>query len=201
MRSIKMLVLLVLSVLTACSIPMQPNQPSLSNTAPAAEQRTDTAAQAAAATPETPSAQPADRFSDPFAYCAAVTTVNVPDARYTGDPVPPEIVQKLHRVSGGQGAVPDWMPQTVQWRCMDGKVFACTIGANLPCSEKADTSQTPTIALREFCSQHPNQPARAEKNSVYVWTCAGAIPTIERQWTEADAAGFIAKIWYQIEGP
>jgi hypothetical protein len=35
-----------------------------------------------------PGSGPQARFSDPFAYCAAVGTIDAPDARYTGPRVP-----------------------------------------------------------------------------------------------------------------
>ncbi|MGC9335618.1 MAG: hypothetical protein ACP5JJ_15830, partial [Anaerolineae bacterium] len=44
------------------------------------------------------SAAPADRsapeaYADPFAYCAAVGTVDAPDANYTGPAVPESVAQ------------------------------------------------------------------------------------------------------------
>lgn len=201
MRSIHVLLVLFLYLLTACGTPHSTDQVALATIAPTTPGRADAVEHAATVTLETASTQPADRFTDPFAYCTAVTTIDAPDDRFIGAPVPTEIVQELHHVTGGQGPAPDWLPKTVQWRCMNGKVYACTIGANLPCSDKANTSQTPTDALKEFCTQHPERAGVEETNSIYVWTCTGGTPKIERQWTEADAAGFLAKIWYEIKAP
>lgn len=185
------------ALLISCSPPQQQSQrdsAAVLQAAPASSSSAD-------ASSATPSATTTDSYTDPFAYCAAITTIDAADDRFVGAAVPQEIVQELHRASGGQGDPPDWFPKTVQWRCMDGKVYACTIGANLPCNEKANTSQTPTDALKEFCKEHPNDPGREEKNSVYLWSCAGGTPQIERQWTNADSAGFLAKIWYEIKAP
>jgi hypothetical protein len=49
----------------------------------------------AAASPA-PGSGPQARFSDPFAYCAAVGTIDAPDARYTGPKVP-EVVARFEK--------------------------------------------------------------------------------------------------------
>jgi hypothetical protein len=51
--------------------------------------------------------------------------------------------------------VPPEIQQNAVWRCMDGKVWVCHFGANIPCQEKADTSQTPTAEMDEFCRATP----------------------------------------------
>jgi len=83
-------------------------------------------------------------FTDPFAYCAVVGAVDAPDARYSGPEAPESVVNGLRKVL----ETPDDAPMEpfvagTFWRCMDGKVWACFVGANLPCTEKADTSRTP----------------------------------------------------------
>ena len=45
--------------------------------------------------------------------------------------------------------------KTAYFRCMDGKLLACFVGANLPCN-KLDTSKTNRGATA-FCRQHPNK--------------------------------------------
>jgi hypothetical protein len=115
-------------------------------------------------------------FTDPFAYCAAVGTVDAPDSRYAGPRVPKAIARGLKKAF----ATPPTAPLTPFlknsfWRCMDGKVYACTVGANLPCQEKADTSRTPTSAMAEFCrdnSEADNIPAFVTgRATVYTWRC------------------------------
>src|SRR5262249_1040186 len=84
-------------------------------------------------------------YSDPFAYCAAVGNVDAPDARYTGPPLPPSIVQGLRRAFGAPASAPnEAFTHGTFWRCMDGSVWACTVGANLPCQARADTSRVPS---------------------------------------------------------
>jgi hypothetical protein len=89
------------------------------------------------------------------------------------------------------------------WRCMDGEVYACFVGANLPCDSKANTDRTPTQAEQDFCQQQPNAdtiPAYVTGHeTVYEWRCTDGTPDIVKQVFQVDAQGFIADIWYQVK--
>jgi hypothetical protein len=153
-------------------------------------------------------AQPGSReaaaaFTDPFAYCRAVGTLDAPDARYTGPAVPASVVAGLAKALG-LGAETGFGPREegVHWRCMDGTLLACTIGANLPCLTNADTNRTPTPAMIEHCASAPDAasiPAYVTgRATVYVWRCAGGEPEVVRATTQPDARGFRADIWHEI---
>ena len=87
-------------------------------------------------------------ISDPFAYCADVGTIDVPDERYAGPAIPDAVVDDLRdKADIAADAPDDWVAAGTVWRCMDGQVWACFVGANLPCSEKADTSTMPKPEL------------------------------------------------------
>jgi len=145
----------------------------------------------------------ADTYTDPFAYCAAVGTVDAPDTRYTGAAVPEGVT------AGLQTALQTDMPLDVlsngtSWRCMDGQVYGCFVGANLPCNEKANTDTTPAQALLDFCQEAANTNAEAipavvtGRNTVYAWRCVDGKPEAGDQVFQVDAAGFIADIWYPL---
>jgi hypothetical protein len=145
-------------------------------------------------------------FSDPFAYCAAVGTVDAPAAEFTGPAVPPEVI------SGLQTAMKTNMPAEVMsqgtfWRCMDHQVYACNVGANLPCSAKANTDKTPTQAEKDFCADAANTNADAipavvtGHDTIYSWRCTNGEPAIDKQVFQVDAQGFISNIWYQLPAP
>jgi hypothetical protein len=141
-------------------------------------------------------------YTDPFAYCAAVGTVDTPGADYTGPQVPEDLARALQRAMN----VPDTPLEVLQggsvWRCVDGQVYGCFVGANLPCEAKANTDQTPTQEEIEFCQANPDSdfiPAVVTgRETVYEWRCRAGAPEIVRQVTEVDAQGFIAGIWYAI---
>lgn len=143
--------------------------------------------------------------TDPFAYCAAVGTVDAPDGRWAGPPVPVAVIEGLIRAAGlPENAPRRQLRRSTFWRCMDGKVYACFVGANLPCQSKADTRRIPTPAMWDFCAQNPDAviiPAYVTgRETVYEWYCSGTMPTVRRQVAEPDARGFLKNIWYRI-GP
>ncbi len=141
-------------------------------------------------------------FTDPFAYCAAVGTIDEPDARYIGPHVPEVIARGLQAALGLPPTAPlDPLLTNSVWRCMQGTVYACTFGANLPCLEQADTRQIPTPAMVSFCQANPNADLPAVvtgRRTVYQWQCQNGVATIVRQVTQPDARGFLATIWYAI---
>lgn len=141
-------------------------------------------------------------YADPFAYCAAVGTVDVPGANYVGPQVPESVAQGLQQALN----VPDTPIEVLQngsfWRCMGGIVNACFVGANLPCEAKANTDRELTQEAIDYCQQNPDSdfvPAIATgRETVYEWRCLDGAPEIVRQLTEPDAEGFLPDIWYEI---
>lgn len=106
-----------------------------------------TAAVVAACSADTASAR---SHADPFAYCSAVGNVDVPDGRYTGPAMPPAVAEGLRRALGAAADAPiELFTRGASWRCMGGTPYACSVGANLPCRERADTSRAPAVAVTE----------------------------------------------------
>ena len=98
----------------------------------------------------------ATTYSDPFAYCTATGTIDTPDARYAGPKVPDKVAKALQKATGAAPDAPLNIFQNSYWRCMNGKVYGCFVGANLPCTAKADLSRTPTTEETDFCKANPN---------------------------------------------
>ena len=144
-------------------------------------------------------------YKDPFAYCAAVGTIDTPDSRYVGPKIPDTIVLRLKEAFGAPEGIPrDVFERVTYWRCMGGKVYACNVGANLPCTEKADTSRVPNQGMNEWCKSNPDSdfiPAYASgRSTVYEWKCTAGEAQIVKEINKPDAAGYISNIWYEI-GP
>jgi len=141
--------------------------------------------------------------SDPFAYCAAVGTADKPGPRYAGPALPPAVLTGTrHAVGISADAPDDWVARGTSWRCMDGRVYACFVGANLPCQEKANTSRTRSRAIVDFCKARPASDAVPMSTSghatVYVWRCSDGKPEIVRQFAQPDARGFISTVWHRL---
>jgi Tol biopolymer transport system component len=154
-----------------------------------------------------PTEQPApvqQTYSDPFAYCAAVGTMDTPDARYTGPKISEEIINGFIVAAGLEGSTMpmDMFEKMTIWRCMDGQVYACNFGANLPCNSKANTDKTPTPAMEDFCKASPDSefiPMSVTGHStIYSWHCVKDTPELLDQIAQVDAAGYLAHIWYAI---
>lgn len=141
-------------------------------------------------------------YDDPFAYCAALGTIDTPDGRYKGDKMPASIVRGMIQ----QGMVSANAPQEIQknavWRCMNNRVWVCHFGANLPCLEKANTSQTPTAEIEEYCKTNPaadSIPAFVTgRATVYEWMCKGGKAEVVKQLFKSDPQGYLADFWYEL---
>ena len=144
-------------------------------------------------------------YSDPFAYCAAVGTVDLPDAGYTGPQITDEIINGYKVAAGLEESTEpmDILAKTTTWRCMDGQVYACNFGANLPCSSKANTEKIPSTAMQDYCRENPDAefiPMSVTGHStIYSWHCVKDTPELLDQIAKVDAAGYLAEIWYAIE--
>lgn len=147
--------------------------------------------------------QPEGRFEDPFSYCASIGTVDVAGPEYVGPNVPESIVQGLRSALQLPADAPiEPLLENAHWRCMNGKVYACTVGANLPCMAKANTSRQPTEAVIKYCAANRNVPAIpmvvTGRTTVYAWMCKDGKPLIVRESVKPDARGFLSNIWYEI---
>jgi hypothetical protein len=141
-------------------------------------------------------------YDDPFAYCAAVGTVDAPDARYNGPEMPDSVIQGLIQQGSVSADAPPEFQKSAVWRCMNGQVWVCHFGANLPCLEKADTSQVPTSEMEDFCNTNPTAdsiPAAVTgRATVYEWKCNEGKPEVARQVFQVDPQGYLTDFWYEL---
>ena len=148
--------------------------------------------------------EPAEQISndDPFAYCAAVGTIDTPDARYTGEKLPDSIIEAMIQQGIVSADAPKEFQQNAVWRCMNDSVWVCHFGANLPCQEKADTTQVPTSEMEGFCEANPaaeSIPAAVTgRATVYAWGCKDGKPEVGQQLFKSDPQGYLADFWYEL---
>jgi hypothetical protein len=210
---IPVLLALLLVVLSACA-PQATPQPTAAATstspantvAPSATPPSVTSTTAPKAPTNTLAPTQAGSYTNPFAYCAAVGTADTPDVRYTGPRMPDVLAQGLRKATGASVDAPIEMFTTgAYWRCMDGKVYACTVGANLPCASKANTDKTPTQAEIDFCQTNLASdfiPAYVTgHDTIYIWRCKAGKAEIDSQGFHVDKQGYIVEIWYAIPAP
>lgn len=91
------------------------------------------------------------------------------------------------------------------WRCMEGQVYVCIVGANIPCWGKADVSRKPTVAMQNFCHFHSGStdlPITVTGSAtVFSWQCKNSVPVIIKQEFQIDSRGFQKKWWYKLSLP
>jgi hypothetical protein len=166
----------------------------------------------------TPTPTPLTKFTDPFAYCAAVGTVDrqmrwddpaaselglgLLDDRWAGPAMPDEIKERL------DGAPPFG---SFVWRCFEGKVMACTVAAHNWCGT-ADTSVEPsdfTVGTCEETGRFWGQDPFLKAN-VYAWDCQGGLVVrVGRKVLlgmagevielSVDPRGFFSEWWEELE--
>jgi hypothetical protein len=141
-------------------------------------------------------------YDDPFAYCAAIGTVDSPDPRYSGPDMPNSIIEAMIAKGIVATDVPPEFQKNAVWRCMNGQVWVCHFGANLPCLEKADTSKVPTIEMEDYCKANPSvdsiPAAVTGRATVYEWKCNSGQTEVARQVFHVDPQGYLADFWYEL---
>lgn len=142
-------------------------------------------------------------YGNPFDYCKEVKNADTPGSEYTGPKVPDSISSQLRKDMGVSDSMPaEMFDDGTYWRCMDSEVYACNIGANLPCQEKANVSKEPNDGMLNYCGENPDAdliPMYASgRTTVYEWKCDNGTPEIVKQIAETDKAGYIKDIWYKI---
>lgn len=130
---------------------------------------------------------------DPFNYCRTAGDVDRP-----ADPTPPVVAEALSRALN----VPPIPPDRVSWRCMQGKVWACTVGANIQCEQPLDVSRVPTDGMRDWCEENTSAdviPAYVTgRSTAFEWTCHDGVPAVVRQLATPDARGFDPGVWHAV---
>jgi hypothetical protein len=146
-----------------------------------------------------------ESYDDPFAYCAAVGTVDEPDARYTGEELPDVIAEGIRAAFDAKDVDLEVFQRGTVWRCMDHEVYACNVGANIPCLAKADESREPAQPLIDYCKENAGSdfiPAVVTgRSTVYEWACDDTEPVIVDQFTEVDSQGFLEFAWHKLTPP
>jgi hypothetical protein len=141
-------------------------------------------------------------WDNPVDYCRAVGTIDAPDTQYVGPALPDWIVRSLMRAVHAPPSAPMSVFRHATWRCLDGAVLACSVGANIPCDQKADPSHTASVGAKRFCRQNPATdvvPAYAAGHAtIFEWRCAAGDPVIARQVLDVDAAGFPSAFWHRV---
>lgn len=168
-----------------------PPEPELASTATEAAATEATSASAPTTLPAKPPAASAQAlagpvYTDPFAYCSSVGTVDYVDERYRGPLVIPAITRAL--------SVPDNASRDrVHWRCAGGAVVACASYIGPVCD------LAPTVdEMRGYCARYPSAPQLMAPGGA--WSCVNGQPQLpENAVWPVDGRGFRADSWVVVK--
>jgi hypothetical protein len=86
-------------------------------------------------------------------------------------------------------------------RCMNGRLYACFVGANLPCGKMNSARNNP--GADEFCRTNANAdvvPAFATgHDTIYSYRCQSGRPLITGRTFALDPRGFATQFWTPLE--
>ena len=84
---------------------------------------------------------------------------------------------------------------------MNGAVYVCAIGANLPCCAKAERRKR-NIGAEKYCQGNPAAsviPAYATGHGgIYDWSCSLGTAVRGKRIVELDSRGYRIDIWQQV---
>lgn len=124
----------------------------------------------------------------PRTYCAHVVT---DDHLRTVPPSLGPAIKRLFNISGAYAS------QTTSYRCADGKVMLCNVGANLACGKANLDKSLPGATA--WCKDNPNSDfipmAATGHDTIYNWRCANGIAVAGAPVSKVDARGFFVDNW------
>jgi hypothetical protein len=142
------------------------------------------------AVPRGAAAAPA-RDENPRAYCARVGT----DDEVRAAPV--SLAADIRRLFNIDGR---FAVRSSVYRCADGAVLVCTIGANLPCG-KANTAKE-SAAATQWCQSHHESDfipmVVTGHDTLYSWRCVGGKAEAGAPVGALDARGFFEENWKRV---
>lgn len=86
------------------------------------------------------------------------------------------------------------------YRCMNGKLLACFVGANLPCAKMNAGRDNP--GADDFCKTNPNQDfvplVATGHDAVYAYKCQNGKAVVSGTAWALDKRGFATKLWAEV---
>jgi hypothetical protein len=129
-------------------------------------------------------AQSITQGENPFEYCTRVVTNDDPG------PFPDSLLPAFERAFGSKPIGP-------HFRCYQGAVMGCQVGANLNCGKANTSNRSP--GGDEWCRAHPNDQSipmvATGHDTIYTWRCSGIQAAPVRKVSPVDDRGFEMMNW------
>jgi hypothetical protein len=128
----------------------------------------------------------------PRAYCARAGT---DDALRPPPAALASTIKRLFAIRAG------FTLRAAYYRCANGAVKVCLVGADLPCGKANTRKNLPAVA--RWCETHPDRehiPLYVTgHDSLYSWHCVGAKAATSAPKGALDPRGFFAQYWKTVE--
>ena len=132
-------------------------------------------------------------IADPLGYCKAAGT------RDTVRLLPRNLNNAATAALGLPASAAD--SEGYFWRCMDGAVLVCAVGANIPCQAKADRTRH-NAGAEAYCRDRGNAdlvPAYATGHeTIYEWRCISGAAVRGKAVAQLDRRGFRVELWHRL---
>ncbi len=136
---------------------------------------------------------PAGPGGSPRAYCRGV----IDDA--VTKPIPPVLAEAAGRALNVRMSAGD-IQRTGVYRCMQGRVLVCVVGANLNCGKVDLATRSP--AADQYCHENPGASLIpmfvTGHDTAYAWSCRGPQAVAGAPAQPVDAQGFSSDVWARI---
>ena len=115
--------------------------------------------------------------------------------------IPESLVPEAVRLFGLEAMPAEQVRRSTLYRCAEGRVLICNLGANLPCG-KANTNRD-LAAAAAWCAEHPGSdfiPMYVTgHDTIYRWRCDGAKAATSGEPLAFDRRGFISRLWKPVD--
>ncbi|MGD9617433.1 MAG: hypothetical protein AB7H90_20235 [Alphaproteobacteria bacterium] len=116
-------------------------------------------------------------------------------------PIPDSLVPAAVRLFGLEAMPAEQVRRSTVYRCADGQVLVCNLGANLPCG-KADASRD-LPAADAWCAENPGSefiPMYVTgHDTIYRWRCDAAKAATSGEPLDVDRQGFMSQFWKPVD--
>jgi hypothetical protein len=133
--------------------------------------------------------------ASPQKLCRASATDDEPR------PIPQALVPAAVRLFGLEGMQAEQVERTTLYRCVDGRILVCNLGANLPCG-KANTSRD-LPETDAWCAENQGSDSIpmyvTGHDTIYRWRCDGRKAATSGEPLAVDPRGFIARLWKPVD--
>lgn len=148
--------------------------------------------------PEPKLSQKNSTYNDPVTFCSANPNSDQPTSNYVGQLEPQWVRSTVNAMMARSNRPSQSSP--INWRCMNGRVIACSSSSGpLECM-KPKQERLPNAAMQKFCFEQPN--AQLPKTLIGQiggsWVCRQGNPINTEAQTGLDARGFSKSQWVDI---